>query len=199
MNKEIWKDVKGFNGKYQVSSYGRVKSIGHTDSLGRYWKSVVLRPAKYRGEYLHVHLTSSHSKQVSISVHQLVARAFIPNPNNYPQVNHKDEDPTNNHVDNLEWCTAQYNVNYGHHNYNTSKTLTRDICALDINTGDVIFMFDCARDHRNLGFAHSYIQQCAKHNIKQAYGFHWEFTENVPKEKLDKYMNVLKRCPEYAG
>ena len=199
MNKEIWKDVKGFNGKYQVSSYGRVKSIGHTDSLGRYWKTIMLKLVKYHGGYLHVQLTGSQSKQVSIPVHRLVAKAFISNPDNYPQVNHKDEDPTNNQVDNLEWCTSKYNVNYGHRNYNASKTLTRDICALDINTGDVILMFDCAKDYENLGFIRADIQQCARHTIKQVYGFRWEFTENVPKEKLDKYMNVLKRCPEYIG
>ena len=199
MNKEIWKDVKGFNGKYQVSSYGRVKSIGHTDSLGRYWKTIMLKLVKYHGGYLHVQLTGSQSKQVSIPVHRLVAKAFIPNPDNYPQVNHKDEDPTNNQVDNLERCTSKYNVNYGHRNYNASKTLTRDICALDINTGDVILMFDCAKDYENLGFIRADIQQCARHTIKQVYGFHWEFVENVPKEKLDKYMNILKRCPEYIG
>ena len=111
--KEIWKDIKNFEGLYQVSNLGRVKSLPkYTYSRGysQLRKEKLLKPCyvgKYRN-YLAVRL--NNNKQYKI--HRLVAKAFIPNPNNYPCVNHKDKNPSNNNVENLEWCTNQYNVKY---------------------------------------------------------------------------------------
>lgn len=99
----IWKGVKGYEGLYEVSDTGLVKS------LFRYKK--ILKPNKMNTGYLSVELFKNGTSK-RMSIHRLVAEAFIPNPNNYPQVNHKDENKQNNNVENLEWCTAKYNLNY---------------------------------------------------------------------------------------
>lgn len=107
---EEWRDVVGYEGRYRVSDQGRVKSLDYN----RTGKERVLKPEKDEGGYL----TVAFSKEGSVKrflVHRLVAQTFIQNPNNYPQVNHKDEEKTNNCVENLEWCTSSYNINYGTH------------------------------------------------------------------------------------
>lgn len=115
MGKEIWKPIRGYEGLYEVSNLGRVRSLARTDTgyrCGR--KPTYDKELAYylvRGYYAVV--LYKRGKQKHFLVHRLVADAFIPNPNNYPQINHKDENPKNNIVDNLEWCTGKYNVNYG--------------------------------------------------------------------------------------
>ena len=116
MIEEIWRPVVGYEGLYEISSYGRVRSLDMYVKIGygndRLHKGKVLNPAKDTGGYLKVHLYCN-GKQKTIDVHRLVAQAFLPNPDNLPQVNHKDEDKTNNNVTNLEFCTAKYNLSYG--------------------------------------------------------------------------------------
>ena len=101
--KEEWKDIKGYEGKYQVSNLGRVYS---------FYKKDCLKPGKNTWGYLYVSL-SKEGKAKPYTVHKLVALHFIPNPNNFPQINHRDENKSNNCVSNLEWCTRKYNMNYG--------------------------------------------------------------------------------------
>ena len=122
--KEEWRDIKGYEGLYQVSNLGRVKSlIRGTGNQFRFSKvEVILKPHLTKKGYFRLSL-SKNNKRKSFQVHRLVAEAFIPNPNNYPQVNHKDENKTNNCVDNLEWCTNKYNCNYGNHGEKISKAL----------------------------------------------------------------------------
>lgn len=114
---ELWVDIKGYEGFYQVSNFGRVRSLprvivrkGYVSQHfnGKYLKSMIDKCG-----YLHVNLYKDKLK--TVKVHRLVAEAFIPNPDNLPCVNHKDEDKTNNQVDNLEWCTHAYNNSYGTH------------------------------------------------------------------------------------
>lgn len=107
---EEWKPVVGYEGLYEVSSLGRVRSLDRF--YYRLHKGKVLSPTKDRYGYLTVTL-NCNGKSKTIKIHRLVAQAFIENPDNLPQVNHKDENPSNNNVDNLEWCTAKYNNNYG--------------------------------------------------------------------------------------
>lgn len=118
-NKEEWRPVCGYEGLYEVSSLGRVRSVDrHIISAdGREYdrKGVLMKLRIDKGGYVKVGLRHT-TQQKQYSVHRLVAQAFIPNPGNLPQINHKDENPTNNRVDNLEWCTAEYNINYGLHN-----------------------------------------------------------------------------------
>lgn len=105
---EVWKDIPGFEGKYQVSNYGMVKSINYH----RGKKSRILKQSLRIDGYFQVVLCKSGNLYYRL-VHRLVAEAFIPNPENLPVINHKDENSTNNYVCNLEWCTQQHNVNYG--------------------------------------------------------------------------------------
>ena len=107
---EEWRPIEGYEGLYEVSNIGRVRSVDRF--YYRLHKGKVLSPTKDRYGYLTVTL-NCNGKSKTIKIHRLVAQAFLPNPDNLPQVNHKDEDKTNNNVDNLEWCTAKYNVNFG--------------------------------------------------------------------------------------
>ena len=107
---EEWRPVVGYEGLYEVSSYGRVRSLDRF--YYRLHKGKVLSPTKDRYGYLTVTL-NCNGKSKTIKIHRLVAQAFIENPDNLPQVNHKDEVKSNNCVDNLEWCSAKYNNNFG--------------------------------------------------------------------------------------
>lgn len=116
--REIWKDIMGYEGLYQVSNLGRVKKLQseYTDTwgTGRHRiipERIVSCNVAKMGYYMIDLWKDKHRKRCY--VHRLVAQAFIPNPNNLPCVNHKDEDKLNNCIDNLEWCTYGYNNSYG--------------------------------------------------------------------------------------
>ena len=115
-NEEIWKDIIGYEGFYQVSSLGRVRSLDMYVKCGygsyRLRKGKVLSSVIKDNGYLQLKLYCN-GKLYKKYVHRLVAQAFIPNPDNLPEVNHLDEDKTNNNVTNLEWCDHKYNLNYG--------------------------------------------------------------------------------------
>lgn len=117
---EIWKDMVGFEGLYEVSNKGRIRNV-EMDIVGgngaiRHLNSQILslqnKPCAGKKDRYQVNLIKDGKKYMKL-VSRIVAEAFIPNPNNYPQVNHIDECPSNNCVENLEWCTAKYNNNYG--------------------------------------------------------------------------------------
>ena len=117
---EVWKDIPNFKNLYQASSLGNIKSLeryvnsGIKNNVKVRRKEQILKQYNKNG-YLQVSLSKNH-KRYYFNVHKLVALTFISNPNNLPQINHKDENPLNNCVDNLEWCTAKYNCNYGTRN-----------------------------------------------------------------------------------
>ena len=112
---EEWKNVIGYEGLYEVSNTGNVRNVK---------RNTLLRLSKNQG-YIQVWLYKNGIR-AGLKVHRLVAEAFLPNPDNLPQVNHKDEDKTNNRVENLEWCTAKYNTNYGHRTENAINTRVKN-------------------------------------------------------------------------
>ena len=110
---EEWRPIVGYEGLYEVSSYGRVRSVDRYDNRNCVRKSKVLSLLK-KSEYGYIQVNLSYNgKLYKKYVHRLVAQAFIPNPDNLPEVNHIDEDKTNNRVDNLEFCDHKYNLNFG--------------------------------------------------------------------------------------
>ena len=115
---EIWKPIKGYESLYEVSNLGNVKSLN-------WGRESLLKPYPRKGYYCVCLCKNNICRKFSI--HRLVAQAFIPNPNNLPLINHKDEDTTNNRVENLEWCTNKYNLNYGSCQQRKSDTLSKPI------------------------------------------------------------------------
>ena len=123
---EEWRDIDGYEGYYQVSNLGRVRGVDRVTDNNRPIKSRLLKPFKNNSGHLRIILIKKSIKK-HLLVHRLVAKAFIPNPNNYPIINHKDENPSNNNVENLEWCTVLYNNNYGNYKQNMSDKKSNPI------------------------------------------------------------------------
>lgn len=133
MTEEVWKDVVGYEGIYKVSNFGNIKSYS------RYPHGKLLRGVKSTNGYYKVILCKDGEKS-TIAVHRLVATAFLPNSDNLSQVNHKDENKLNNNVDNLEWCSASYNHNYGTSIERSSKGESREVVQATMD-GDIIQTF----------------------------------------------------------
>ena len=129
MTEEIWRPVVGYEGLYEVSSYGRARSLDRYVRCDyekyRLHKGKVLSPGKDKDGYLSVVL-SCNGKHKKITIHRLVAQAFIPNPDDLPIINHRDEDKRNNRVDNLEFCDHKYNMNYGTRNTRIRETAIKN-------------------------------------------------------------------------
>ena len=172
---EIYKDIKNLEGKYQVSNFGNILSLNY----GRTRKPKLLKPSKNKFGYLKVRLCKN-GKQKNFFVHRLVTETFIPNPDNLPEVNHKDENKENNHVENLEWCDRKYNINYGTRNKRSAKTNTNGKCSKPVLqlslTDEFIKEWESSSEiYRQLGYCNSYICKCCKGKYESAYGFKWKY------------------------
>lgn len=174
MEKEIWKPILNYEGLYEVSNWGRVKSI-------RFGKERILKPGTNKYGYSIV-ILCKNGKVKSFSVHRLVAEAFIPNTHNYPCVNHKDECKTNNNVNNLEWCTYTYNNNYGtkieriSKNRDTSKYF-KPILQYTLDGVFVREWKSIAEAGRN-GFNQGHITDCCRGVRKTHKGFIFKYKED---------------------
>lgn len=152
-NEEI-RDIKGYEGIYAVTSYGRVWS---------YRRNKFLKPADNGKGYLFVVL-SVNGQQKTQKIHRLVAQAFLANPDGLPQVNHKDENKDNNRVSNLEWCDNKYNVTY---------SIGRAVRCIELNK-----VFNCSETAaKELHLAGGSIRRCCKGKQKTVGGYHWEYVE----------------------
>lgn len=161
---EVWKDISGYEGLYQISNLGRVKS-----------KRKILKPIK--GEYLKVGL-SKNGKQNTFAIHRLVAKCFVENKNNYNFVNHKDENKHNNIFTNLEWCTNIYNINYGLRNKKISEHNSKyKIIQKDKNNNIVHIWKNIWELTHNTNYKKDNISCCCRGKYKYAYGYIWEYAD----------------------
>jgi hypothetical protein len=171
---EIWKDIIGYEGLYQVSNLGRVKSLSRYDRLGRYHTGKILSDCDNGTGYRIVGLKVD-GKQKTFTIHRLVATAFIENLHNYDYVNHKDGDKTNNRVDNLEWCTASENMLHAvklglHYHFGKRKILC-------VETGQI---FNSIKDAESwVGVKGCRISSVCnlKRGCKTCGGYHWRYVE----------------------
>lgn len=170
--KEIWKDIEGYEGLYQVSNLGRVKRL-----KGKYRKSErILKQGINKQGYLLVCLCKDNTHKMG-RVHRLVAQAFIPNSENKPQVNHIDEDKTNNNVDNIEWMTAKENNNHGSRNVRSAISKGTKIKAIDIATGECNEYYSIHECARELGLSHSNILKYLKGKLRHVGGYVFEYAK----------------------
>jgi hypothetical protein len=191
---EIWKDVVGYEGLYEVSNFGNIYS--HIN------KKILKNSKNDKGRYSVELFKNGKSKR--LLVHRLVMIAFVPNPDNFPQVNHMDENPSNNMLNNLEWCTPKYNMNYGEvaktrHSkidYSTEerKALARingkcaNVPVLQKNKkGEILMKFDSIKDAtKHLKVNQSHIVECCKGQRKTSHGFMWEYAKRKDGDDLSE-------------
>lgn len=163
---EKWKDVPGYEGLYQVSNLGRVKSFHRGVRI--------LKPVMNSYGYYMVFLYKD-GKRKEVLVSRLVAEAFIPNPDNLPLVNHKSEVKTDNSVENLEWCDACYNMNYGTRNERMSQSLSREVQCFS-SDGALISSYQSTREaERKTGICSTSISKCCLGERKTAGGYKWVY------------------------
>lgn len=169
---EIWRDIYGYDGLYQVSNYGNVKSLNYLN----HGKEQILKPANRGDGYLFVALWKN-GKQKGKLIHRLVAEAFIPNDDLFKtQVNHKDENKANNNVENLEWCDCTYNNNYGTRLARFAKSMSKPVNQYSKDGKTLIKIWNSMNEiERQLGFDNSSISKCCLGKHKSAYGFRWEY------------------------
>lgn len=178
MIKEIWVDIPGWEGFYQVSNFGRILSLNYNHT-----GKPRLRIARLgRGGYLYVNLHKCGVTK-TMKVHRLVAIAFIPNPNNLPQINHKDEDKLNNCVWNLEWCDSSYNNKYGNrprkvldaYKRNGSSKAKRPVVKID-KDGTVIDEFiSISEAARQVGVRRESLRDCVLGRQHTCVGYVWRY------------------------
>lgn len=163
--KETWKDVAGFEGLYRISNYGNLLSLPRKKCIGG-----IKKPWSDKDGYLCAALYKD-GKSYTKKIHRLVAEAFIDNPNSWPQVNHKDEVKTNNHADNLEWCTNLYNQYYKEKWKKTNKA----IIQMDAN-GKEIARYESLRQASEMtGIISTSISQAANGRTYSAGKFKWKY------------------------
>lgn len=191
MNKdiEVWKDIPEYQGYYQISDRGRVKSLMRTVTVksstkypnGRsvVYKEKILNPMCDANGYLFVQLYKN-DKFKSKRIHRIVAQVFLQNPNGFSQVNHKDENKENNRVDNLEWCDAKYNVNYGTGKYRKVRN-NIPVKQYDLS-GNFIKQYNSAteatKDLKIPQYRAKDILKVCRGVGKTVNGYIWKFTNN---------------------
>lgn len=173
---EFWRQVVGYEGLYEVSNFGKVRSLDRYVKHPRgdlRLKGRILKQQIDHNGYLFVSL-SKNGKVKMFRIHRLVAQAFIPNPDNLPMVNHKDENPLNNQVFNLEWCTAKYNINYGTGIERMTEKRSKPVIQYSLDGTFVREWSSMAEAGRN-GFILANISACCQGKNKTHKGYKWEY------------------------
>ena len=159
---EIWKPIEGYEGRYEISNFGRVKSFAQDRKHGK----IKTGNPTFKG-YLSIVLYDAMGRKKYFPVHRLVADAFLDNPDSLEQVNHRDEDKTNNFVGNLEWCSNGYNHNYGTRNERVGEanrcceTTSLKVYSVD-ESGQIEFFDSIGEAERQTGCSHSNIVRTLK-------------------------------------
>ena len=159
---EVWKDVKGFDGIYQVSNLGNIRSVK------------LMKPRPIWNGYMQISFYKDGIEYHRL-VHRVVAEAFLENSENLPQVNHKDENKKNNRADNLEWCTRNYNKNYGTGNKRSAEKRSKRVLQFTLDWELIEEHPSLISIERNLGYDHSTIAKCCNRKKAQAYGYRWKY------------------------
>jgi hypothetical protein len=188
--KEIWKDINGYEGMYQISNLGRVKSLARIverqNNHDLFVRERILTNGTYLNGYKYARLHRGGQTKNEL-IHRLVASAFIENKENLPFVNHKDETKDNNVINNLEWCTREYNMNYGTCRARIKKNvdlikrgnaIKKPIKQLDAD-GNIIKNWDSSFDAET-HFAGKFtgnISKCLRGRQEKSYGYKWQYAE----------------------
>lgn len=191
--KEIWKPVRNYEGKYMVSNLGNVKSLNYN----RTGEEGILRAGKRKDGYLYVNLCKEGIMK-TYQIHRLVAESFLPNPNNLPCVNHKNELKADNRLENLEYCSYSYNNTYNGRAKKAGKKiaekqrgrkqseetkkkigekLSKPVIAINKVSGLIVEFPSAMEAERTLGIAHSSIIKCCKGKLKSSGGYYWHYAD----------------------
>jgi hypothetical protein len=195
MEKEIWKDIPNYEGLYQVSSVGRVKSVSRTvyGKRVQFLKERIMKPTLDANDYYYYVKLRKDGRYKKFYVHRLVCIAFVPNPNNHPCIDHINDDQTDNRACNLQWCTHKFNNSKEHHCLAESlsqrgKILTsirKPIVQLSTN-GDLIQIFPSMTDADLKGFQHSAIHRVIHNKLKTHRGFKWMYLSDYEKSLVNQ-------------
>ena len=179
---EIWKDIEGYEGFYQVSNFGRVRSVDR-------WIMRNGKPAFIKGKLLSFHKRSGYyyaqfringdGKNHHEAVHRLVGRAFVPGYSEKLDINHKDNNRTNNHADNLEWCTRSYNIQYMHDNFPRDEKQKRPVIQINKNGQEVARFESMTEAAEAVGTSINMIWHVCNHygRNKTAGGYRWRYAD----------------------
>lgn len=168
---EIWKDIEGYEGLYQVSNLGRVKSLPR--NTNNQYKNGLVKKNIVRGKgYYYVNLYNKSTKLFTI--HKLVAEAFIPNPNNLPCVNHIDGNKLNNKIDNLEWCSYSNNEIHAYNN-DLKAPIFKKVNQYDLN-GNFIKTWNSIKEAQTF-FKTTHIGECCRGKRNQTKNYIWRYAE----------------------
>lgn len=175
--KEVWKDVVGYEGLYEISSFGRLKRLKRTtlgkDGVEYNYPELMIKGDYDKDGYIRTTMSKNKKKKTK-KIHRLVAEAFIPNPNNYPEVNHLDETKDNNHVNNLEWITTKGNANYGTRNKRIAKhpnqlakinNWKRPVRITNLKNGKVKIYESATKAGKELDFCQTLVSRACRKGI----------------------------------
>lgn len=170
---EIWKEIPNSNGLYFVSSLGKVKSVNPSRLHGN--KEHFLKPYVINSGYEVIEIYTGVGKRKKHLVHKLVAEAFIPNPDNLPCINHKDENKLNNSLENLEWCSYKYNNNYGTARIRQIEKMGRRVSQYDLNEHWIASFLSVKVASKYTNTSATYISDCCKGKCTSAKGYIWKY------------------------
>ena len=192
---EIWKDIEGYEGLYQVSNLGRIKSLQRITVGKKYGihklKEKILKEGKC-GKY-NIVILRKNGKNKTLYVHRLVAKTFINNSNNYPEINHKDGNTMNNNKENLEWCNRSYNIKHSYTVLKRKKSIQglneyvenhkRKVNQYDLNDNFIKTWGSISDAEKFLNITSiGKICECCQHKNgrKSAFGYKWEYVDKIP-------------------